>query len=146
MIDFATLQGLTIPEGSVIQITDEIGNVLWEKRPTGATVTLTFAKNSLSNQSGMTNVIIGGVIYPIKNNSYSDDMTEKEIVVPIGTVITCKVLRGGTSYAKITLNGTTVATGVSEYEYTVTGDVTIHSTGTMSGPSAENGIININEL
>ena len=29
MIDFATLQGLTIPEGVVTQITDAAGNVLW---------------------------------------------------------------------------------------------------------------------
>lgn len=30
MIDFATLQGLTIPEGVVTQIKDAAGNVLWE--------------------------------------------------------------------------------------------------------------------
>lgn len=29
MIDFTTLQGLTIPEGVVTQITDESGNVIW---------------------------------------------------------------------------------------------------------------------
>lgn len=28
-IDFSTLQGLTIPEGVVTQITDANGNVLW---------------------------------------------------------------------------------------------------------------------
>ena len=29
MIDFATLQGLTIPEGVVAKIEDAAGNVLW---------------------------------------------------------------------------------------------------------------------
>lgn len=28
-MDFATLQGLTIPEGDVTQITDASGNVIW---------------------------------------------------------------------------------------------------------------------
>ena len=29
MIDFSTLQGLTLPEGVVMQITDESGRVIW---------------------------------------------------------------------------------------------------------------------
>lgn len=29
MIDFSTLQGLTIPEGTVTKIEDSAGNVLW---------------------------------------------------------------------------------------------------------------------
>ncbi len=33
MIDFATLQGLTIPEGVVTQITDASGRVLWSAAP-----------------------------------------------------------------------------------------------------------------
>lgn len=31
-IDFATLQGITIPEGVVTQITDASGNILWTSR------------------------------------------------------------------------------------------------------------------
>lgn len=30
MIDFSTVKGITIPEGSVKKITDSSGNVLWE--------------------------------------------------------------------------------------------------------------------
>lgn len=35
MIDFSTLQGLTIPEGVVTQITDASGVVLWSAEKDG---------------------------------------------------------------------------------------------------------------
>lgn len=136
--------GWDIPDGKVVKVEDASGKVIWKQAPKGATITLTFYKNSLSNQNNMTSVIIEGITYPLTNGN-TPDMTTKEIVVPIGTVIICKTLRGGAGYAKITLNGETVVDGVGEYAYTVVGDATIHSTGTMSGMTAEHGIINITE-
>ena len=144
-INFSTLKGLTIPEGNVVEIKDESGAVIWKAKPKEATITLTFLKNSLSNQSSMTSVVIDGISYPVRAGT-GDDMTTKEIVVPIGTIITCKLLRGGTGFAKVTLNGETVLSGVGEYEYTVIGNATIESTGMMTGPTAEHAIINITEL
>ena len=38
MIDFSTLQGLTIPEGVVTQIKDAQGNVLWKKIVAGSVI------------------------------------------------------------------------------------------------------------
>lgn len=146
MIDLSKVKGLADDvKGAITQIADAAGNVIWKAAPAEATITLTFFKNSLSSQYNMTAVIIYGVSYPIAVSYNNPDMTTKVLSVPIGTVITCKILRGGTDLAKITLNGETVVSGVGEYEYTVVGDATIHSTGTMSGPTAEHGVINITE-
>ena len=38
MIDFSTLQGLTIPEGVVIQITDASGKVIWNGKKLGSAI------------------------------------------------------------------------------------------------------------
>ena len=144
MIDFATLQGLTIPEGVVTQITDASGRVIWKAAPSEATITLTFLQNTDAPQPYVTKVTINGVSYPsmIQGNP---DMTTKEVVVPLGTVITCKTMHGDAGVGKITLNGETVVDGAGEYEYTVVGNATIHSTGTMTSSTARHGIINITE-
>ena len=123
-INFATLKGLTIPEGAVTQITDESGRVLWSAvKP--ATITLSFTRNGGGSFSDNARVTIDGVKYPVNEN----DLTTTVLTIPIGAVITCKVASGNTAVSsqKITLNGTTVASGNSEYLYTVVGDATINS-------------------
>lgn len=49
MIDFSTLQGLTIPEGAVTQITDAAGNVLWS-----STIKFTINGDTYIADRGMT--------------------------------------------------------------------------------------------
>ena len=108
-MNFATLKGLTIPEGVVKQITDASGRVMWTQAPSGVTVSIT------GNGYTYANVIIDGVIYN----------TASEIVVPLGTVITC-VTQNSNYGGSIKLNYESVASGKgARYEYTVVSDVTI---------------------
>ena len=150
MINFSTLQDLTIPDGVVTKITDASGMVLWSaEKP--ATITISFTRSGNGSFGAIAAVIVDGVTYPAGENE-SAPPTE-ELIVPIGTIITCKV--GGmhtsvVSNAKVTLNGTTVASGNTEYLYTVVGDATIHSSmGATYNPSAGGvvsyGIIDITE-
>ena len=53
MIDFSTLQGLTIPEGVVTQIADASGRVLWKKETTKPVV-LQVAKQTATTYAGET--------------------------------------------------------------------------------------------
>lgn len=83
-IDFATLQGLTIPEGNVTQITDASGNVLWKKVsfiPIAELGTLSFtysgffkyynAQVTTNIQEavalGINTMILDGVVIPFSN-------------------------------------------------------------------------------
>ena len=148
MIDFSTLQGMTIPEGAVTQIADASGRVLWKKAPSGATITLSFVRNGGGGFNSYARVTIDGVNYPLNEN----DLTTTALIVPVGTVITCMVTSCNTAVSsqKITLNGATVASGNSEYLYTVVGDATIKSTintsySPMTGAVAY-GTIAITEL
>lgn len=110
-MNFATLKGLAIPEGNVTQITDASGNVLWKKAPSGATITLT--TSSAVYEKAIT---IGG-------QSYSGNAV---ITVPLGTVVE---FRG---FTQVVMNNTAV--GGSTYDYTVTGDIGIHCSGTQPTP------------
>lgn len=84
--DFATLQGLTIPEGVVTQITDAAGNVLWS-----AVKDCTIAINQSTNpQSERIYVTINGQKY------YGN--TAQTVIVPKGTTINCYVGSGPVSY------------------------------------------------
>lgn len=146
-INFATLQGVTIPEGNVTEIKDASGKVLWSAvKP--ATITLSFTRNGGGSFSDYARVMIDGVAYPTNEN----DLTTTAVIVPIGTVITCKVASGNTAVSSqnITLNGATVASGNSEYPHTVIGDATIKSTiNTSYSPqtgSVAYGTIAITEL
>lgn len=71
MIDFATLQGLTIPEGVVTQITDESGRVIWAV--SGGKVILEVEKITsdtyVSSTSYTGEAFILLDIYPKKSNS-----------------------------------------------------------------------------
>lgn len=72
MIDFTTLQGLTIPEGVVTQITDESGRVIWAAM-TDEPIVLEVAKQTLTTYANETtytdeNFVLLD-IYPKKSNS-----------------------------------------------------------------------------
>lgn len=71
MIDFSTLQGLTIPEGVVTQITDASGRVLWVL--SNEPVVLEVAKQTITTYAGETSYADECVvlldIYPKKSNS-----------------------------------------------------------------------------
>ena len=72
MIDFATLQGLTIPEGVVTQITDESGRVIWALA-NDEPIVLEVAKQTLTTYAGETKYADESFIlldiYPKKSNS-----------------------------------------------------------------------------
>ena len=110
MIDFATLQGLTIPEGNVTQIADAAGNVLWKQAPAEATVTITGYGGNYHCY-----VTINGTMY----------YTANTLVVPVGTVVACYAFNDGIA-SYVTLNGVTVSNNATPYNYTVNGNVTIN--------------------
>ena len=118
MINFSTLQGLTIPEGVVTQMADASGRVLWSAvKPATITIDDSFAGG------GLMTVSIDGV-------SYSDTT----ITVPVGTVIEisaknlyCGGCKGTYGTAYVYINDECVASqmeGIS-YSYIVTGNATI---------------------
>lgn len=79
-----------------------------------ATIFISFSRTGGASFRDYANVTIDGISYPLDES----DLTTTALTVPIGTVITCKS-------NKTTLNGTTVASGSSEYQYKVVGDATI---------------------
>ena len=115
-INFATLKGLAIPEGNVTQIADASGRVLWKQAPSGATVTITV--NSGYEKDIL---LIDGVYY---------GMQSAELTVPIGTVIATS----GATQVTIFKAGVQQTTIQGNYNYTVTGDVDVHITGTKPNP------------
>lgn len=149
-INFATLQGLTIPEGVVTQITDAAGNVLWEKAPAGANVKVT-----LNNGGMLASQTFSSYAYLYIDGEKHN--AAEEIVVPIGTVITCYIDRqtSGSGTYGIYLNDTEVSYTANDryhasYDYTVTGDIEIvlRSSMTMSGATyypIHEGFIHITE-
>lgn len=109
-MNFATLQGLTIPEGVVTQITDAAGNVLWKAPPSGAKITI------IGDGGNYANVVIDGVTYN----------TAAELVVEPGTVINCVTQNRPNYGASIFYNlERVVYRPNAQYSYTVTGDATI---------------------
>ena len=79
MIDFSTLQGLTIPEGVVSQITDASGRVLWSAKPSEATVTIVASGTGV----GM------GCYLMVDGVKYGTALSTDSYVFPVGTVISC---------------------------------------------------------
>lgn len=120
-MNFATLKGLTIPEGNVTQITDASGRVLWKQAPSGAKVSIV-----ASGDFGA-RVVIDGITYGTAST---------ELTVPIGTVITCKA-------DQVRVGGNQV--GATTYDYTVTGDVAVNCTGTQVNPYYKLSIVQITE-
>lgn len=95
-INFATIQGLTIPEGVVTQITDASGNVLWSAG--GKLISV-----AMSGSGGLySQVVIDGTSYGFIN--------VENIEVSKGTTMVCTVetISAGNA-GKIYLNGVLVA-------------------------------------
>lgn len=111
-MNFATLKGLTIPEGVVTQIADASGRVLWSAVKPVCTVTIT------DTGSEYAHVTIDGVKYT----------TPATLEVPVGTTISCFVGDSNETKARayVEVNGTQVVKGVAEdYDYTVAEDTII---------------------
>ena len=71
-INFGTLQGLTIPEGVVVQITDASGRVIWKLPANDLPIALEVVKQSFTSYAGETSYSSECVlldIYPKKSNS-----------------------------------------------------------------------------
>ena len=137
-MDFATLQGLTIPEGVVTQITDASGAVLWSAKR-NAIVTITSECNGIMGDTAHIKIVSETVNF----EAYAYDMPDCALEVPIGSTIECTVSRNkGNADSSISLNGTKVLTE-GTYIYTVTGNVAIHVSDRYS--MGEYGIITITE-
>lgn len=131
MINFSTLQGLSIPEGVVTQITDASGRVLWSAVKN---VTLTIDIQSVYKTS-VQSITVNGVTY--------NTVGKTVLSVPIGTEIVCKVdateCECGHRYSEsfVYLNDSKVldvfSTSVNKsYTYVVTGNVTVSSVGSKT--------------
>lgn len=138
MIDFSTVQGLTIPEGVVTQITDASGVVLWSAKRS-AKVTITSECNGIMGDTSHIKIVSDTVIF----EAYAYDMPNCTIEVPIGTTIECTVSRSKENAdSSISLNGTKVMTE-GTYVYTVTGNVAVDVSDRYS--MGEYGVITITE-
>lgn len=137
-MNFATLKGLTIPEGVVTQITDADGTVLWSAKR-NAIVTITSECNGIMGDTSHIKIVSETVSF----EAYAYDMPDCTLEVPIGTTIECTVTRNkGNADSSISVNGTKVLT-VGTYIYTVKGNVAIHVSDKYS--MGEYGIITITE-
>ena len=138
MIDSSTMQGLTIPEGVVTQITDASGVVLWSAKR-NAIVTITSECNGIMGDTAHIKIVSETVTF----EAYAYDMPNCTIEVPIGSTIECTVSRNkGNADSSISLNGTKVMT-VGTYVYTVTGNVAVDVSDRYS--MGEYGVITITE-
>lgn len=95
-MDFTGVKAITIPEGAVKKITNQAGQVLWEKPSVSADVTVTIKGYGHPNYCY---VKLGGV-------KYFDPAT---ISVPSGT--TLEAYSTGVDHGTITLDGTQVSYG-----------------------------------
>ena len=68
----------------------------------------------------------------INGTKYQEISPPTEITVPIGTVIKCCYNAASTTN-KIYLNDTVIAEGVESYDYTVTGDISIEGSLSVTG-------------
>lgn len=138
MIDFSTLQGVTIPEGVVTQITDTSGAVLWSAKR-NAIVTVTSECNGIMGDTAHIKIVSETVTF----EAYAYDMPNCTIEVPVGSTIECTVRRNkGNADSSISLNGAKVLTE-GTYIYTVTGNVAVDVSDRYS--MGEYGVITITE-
>ena len=138
MIDFSTLQGLTIPEGNVTQIADASGRVLWSAKR-NAIITITSECNGIMGDTAYIKIVTETETF----EAYAYDMPNCTLEVPIGTTVECTVSRNkGNADSYIKLNGTKVLTE-GTYIYTVTGNVAIDVSDKYS--MGEYGTITITE-
>ena len=75
MIDFSTLQGLTIPEGVVAQITDASGRVLWSAAPQESTLFLRPCAQSNSSHFSPYPTSLSGIHAAVSEEVADDDAT-----------------------------------------------------------------------
>ena len=130
-MNFATLKGLTIPEGAVTQITDASGRVLWSA---AEPCTVTIAAFGIS-PNGNANVTLNGQTYSAKGISITPNQNNPtpiaEITVPSGTVMSCSACTSvGNNKGTIVLNGTNVAEAASAgvpatCDYVVNGNIKV---------------------
>ena len=95
-MDFSGVKAITIPEGAVKKITNQAGQVLWEKPSVSADVTVTITGYG---DPDYCYVKLGGVMYT----------GPKTISVPSGT--TLEAYSTGIYRGTITLDGTSVSSG-----------------------------------
>lgn len=133
-MNFATLKGLTIPEGVVTQITDADGTVLWSAKR-NAIVTIT---GKCEGIMGETASITVKSAEPFANPSNPSSTTTNwtafaweepncTIELPVGSIVECNVT--DTKQSKrcyVSVNGVNVLTESGTYIYTVTRNVSIH--------------------
>ena len=132
MIDFSTLNGLTIPEGNVTKITDASGNVLWSA---AKPVTLTITRTCQGDDVHHTWFVINGQTYnggDLTGGS-SVESLPTYVTVNVGTKIMC-CTEGTVSTDEHKVNGVVVEMTPSAdntykyYEYTVTTEAELRIT------------------
>ena len=136
-MNFATLQGLTIPEGVVTQITDASGRVLWNAVKM-ANLTITSFWDGMDGDSARITITSPSPFAPDPSNpsnkvtswtAYVSDLFDQQnrtIKIPVGSTIECYITRDkGNAESYIKLNDVSVITGEGTYVYTVTGDTSI---------------------
>lgn len=138
-IDLSKAKAISDQYGAWKQLADASGRVLWKKKPSTATLTIT-----PYNDWGK---------YIIDGTTYSGTSTIT-LEVPIGTVVTCKMCTEdsytSSSRPYVTVNGTKVFTGSSgvdypTYNYTVVGNAILVS-NRGDGSGNRYGYINITEI
>lgn len=148
MIEFSTLQGVTIPEGAVTQIADANGVVLWSAKR-NAVVTITSTCNGINGDTSRITVIS---TEPFANPSGTTttwtveawEMPNCTIEIPIGSTIECYVRDTKQSNrCSVFVNDVEVLTNPGTYIYTVTGNVAVDVSDMYS--MGEYGIITITE-
>ena len=152
MIDFSTLQGLTIPEGDVTQIDDASGRVLWSAKR-NAKVTVTSTCVGINGDTSQIIITSSEPFAPIPQNLtykvktwyvYPWEGQNFTIEIPIGSTIECTVTDTKQSNrCYITVNGVEVLSDPGTYLYTVTRDVTVDVSDRYS--MGEYGVITITE-
>lgn len=140
MIDFATLQGVAIPEGVVTQI-ESNGVVLWSAAKPMATVRIIGNTRITGRNADYAKVTINGQVY--------DGSLNTEITVDAGTVAECYVAtttagRGGITVNETGVTGTLAANASATYKHAITADTTIEI-GVLAIMTAKSGLVNITE-
>lgn len=152
MIDFSTLQGVTIPEGVVEQIEDSNGVVLWSAEKI-AKVTITSTCVGIDGDTSRITITSSTAFSLGTPNASSTAYTHTvepwelpncTIEIPVGSTIECFVTRSKENQdCCIILNGEEVVSGEGTYLYTVTGNVTVDVSDRYT--MGEYGVITITE-
>lgn len=134
-MNFATLQGLTIPEGVVTKITDASGTVLWSAMKM-VKVTVTHEWEGIEGDTASITITSPSPFTPDPSNPgyettswtvFVYDEPNCTIDIPAGSTIECTVSdTKASNRAYVELNGVVAQAGGGTYVYTVTGDVTVH--------------------